>query len=364
VPPLRVAVVNEAVHGHRAVQVRLEQQFAERPDVEATFDAIPAPNRLERLLLRRFPRLGSLDLQPLRWRLRYSIRARRIVRRREAEADVVLLITQACALFAPRRRPYVVMADSTSRQFSALEYWTERDRFSALTDVPLDLLERRAVRRAAAVVCWTDWARRAFVESHGVDAERAHTVYPGVDVERWSSMPASNGGRGNSPQRLLMVANGVMRKGLPVLLDAVTRAGLDMEIDLVTEDSVEPRPGLRVHTGIRPDSDEMLTRYAEADIAVLPTYADINPLMLVEAMAAGLPVVTTDVAAIPELLDVAGVLVPPGDADRLAAELGRLGSDPELRRRLGEAGRRRAQQEFDNRAVGARLVEILREAAS
>jgi hypothetical protein len=176
VPPLRVAVVNEAVHGHRAVQVRVEQLFAVRPDVEATFDAIPAPNRLERLLLRHFTRLRSLDLQPLRWRLRYSIRARRIVRRREAEADVVLLITQACALVAPRRRPYVVLADATWRQFSALGYWAERDRFSALTDMPLDLLERRAVRRAAAVVCWTDWARRAFVESHGVHPERAHTV--------------------------------------------------------------------------------------------------------------------------------------------------------------------------------------------
>jgi glycosyltransferase involved in cell wall biosynthesis len=161
-----------------------------------------------------------------------------------------------------------------------------------------------------------------------------------------------------------MVANDVERKGLPVLLEAVTRAGLDVEIDLVTEDPVEPRPGLRVHAGIRPDSDEMLTRYAEADIAVLPTYADINPLMLVEAMAAGLPVVTTDVAAIPELLDGCGVLVPPGDADRLAAQLGRLGSDPELRRRLGEAAHLRARQEFDIRAAGERLVQILREAAS
>jgi glycosyltransferase involved in cell wall biosynthesis len=364
VPPLRVAVVNEAVHGHRTTQVRLERLFAERPDVEASFDAVPEPNRLERLMLWHLKRLGSLDLHPLRWRLRYSIRARRIVRRREAEADVVLLITQACALFAPRRRPYVVMADSTSRQFYALEYWSKRDRFSALTYVPLDLLERRAVRRAAAVVCWTDWARRAFVESHGVQLERAHTVYPGVDLERWGASPAGKGGgRRDSPLRLLMVATDVGRKGLPVLLEAVTRAGLDVEIDLVTEDPVDPRPGLRVHTGVRPDSDEMLTRYAEADIAVLPTYADINPLMLVEAMAAGLPVVTTDVAAIPELLDGAGVLVPPGDVDRLAMELGRLGSDSELRRRLGEAGRRRARQEFDQRAVGARLVEILREAA-
>ena len=147
-------------------------------------------------------------------------------------------------------------------------------------------------------------------------------------------------------------------------VEAVTRAGLDVEIDLVTEDPVEPRPGLRVHAGVRADSDEMLARYAEADIAVLPTYADINPLMLVESMAAGLPVVSTGVGAIPELLDGAGVIVPPGDAGRLAAELGRLGSDPELRRRLGEAGRRRARQEFEMRAVGARLVEILREAAS
>jgi glycosyltransferase involved in cell wall biosynthesis len=356
--------VNEAVHGHRTTQVRLEKLFAERADIEATFDTVPAPGRLERFIVRHFRWLGSLDLQPLRWRLRYSIRARRIIRRREAEADVVLLITQACALFAPRRRPYVVMADSTCRQFSALQYWTERDRFSPVTDKPVDLLERRAVRRAAAVVCGTDWARRAFVESHGVRPDRAHTVRPGLDMERWTALAAGNGDRPDAPQRLLMVANDVTRKGLPVLLEAVARAGLDLEIDLVTEDPVEPRPGLRVHGGIGPDSDELLRRYAEADIAVLPTHADITPLALVEAMAAGLPVVTTDVAAIPELLDGAGVLVPPGDADRLAEQLGRLGSDPELRRRLGEAGRWRAQQEFDLRAAGERLVQILREAAS
>ena len=185
---LRVAVVNEAVHGHRVVQARLEDLFGETPGVHATFDVVPPPGRAESVLLRRVRPLGSLDLQPLRWRMRYSAQARRMIRRREQEADVVMLNTQACALLAPRRRPYVVTVDCTWRQFSVLEYWSPRDRMSSVADRPLDVLERRALRGAAAVVAWTDWAARSVIEDYGVDPARVEAFHLGVDVQRWSGL--------------------------------------------------------------------------------------------------------------------------------------------------------------------------------
>jgi glycosyltransferase involved in cell wall biosynthesis len=83
-------------------------------------------------------------------------------------------------------------------------------------------------------------------------------------------------------------------------------------------------------------------------------------IVLLEAMLAGLPIVATNVSAIPEIVvdGETGILVPPGDHDGIAAGLARLLSDPSLRGRLGEAGRARAHAEFSVERMTARTVEF------
>ncbi len=73
------------------------------------------------------------------------------------------------------------------------------------------------------------------------------------------------------------------------------------------------------------------------------------PNVLMEAQSAGIPCVSTQVSAIPELIidGLTGLLVPPGDTNALCAELERLITDPELRRSLGGAGRKRVRADFD-----------------
>jgi glycosyltransferase involved in cell wall biosynthesis len=73
------------------------------------------------------------------------------------------------------------------------------------------------------------------------------------------------------------------------------------------------------------------------------------PISILEAMAAGLPVVASAVGGIPEIVvdGETGLIVPPRDPDALAAALRRLLDDPELRRRMGDAGRARAEEHFD-----------------
>jgi glycosyltransferase involved in cell wall biosynthesis len=102
-----------------------------------------------------------------------------------------------------------------------------------------------------------------------------------------------------------------------------------------------------------------------ADLFVLPCVrardgaTDVTPNSLLEAMALGLPVVSTTLAAIPEIVDdgVDGVLVPPGHAASLAAAMERLLADPALRRRLGDAARQKVRQRFDAaRNAPARLA--------
>ena len=97
---------------------------------------------------------------------------------------------------------------------------------------------------------------------------------------------------------------------------------------------------------------------AVSDVVALPSYHEGVPRSLIEAAAMGRVIVATDIpgsAAVVED-DVNGTLVPPRDAAALASAIGTLLDDAKLRERYGEAGRRKAEAEFDERAVAARYV--------
>ena len=103
--------------------------------------------------------------------------------------------------------------------------------------------------------------------------------------------------------------------------------------------------------------DEIFRLYREADVFVLPTWREGFPNVVIEAMAAGLPVVATPVGAIPEAIEdgKSGLLVPVNDTTALEAALRRLIDDPTLRRTLGAAARERAVAMFSLESVVARL---------
>jgi glycosyltransferase involved in cell wall biosynthesis len=105
---------------------------------------------------------------------------------------------------------------------------------------------------------------------------------------------------------------------------------------------------------------EILHVWQETDIACLPSYREGLPKSSLEAMACGLPVVTTDVPGCRETVREGenGLLVPPRDPVALAAALRRLIEDAPLRQRLGQRSRERAVQEFSNEVVTAATLKI------
>jgi glycosyltransferase involved in cell wall biosynthesis len=107
----------------------------------------------------------------------------------------------------------------------------------------------------------------------------------------------------------------------------------------------------------------MAATWQQATIACLPSYAEGLPKVLIEAAACGLPAVTTDVPGCREAVThkVNGLLVPPRDAQALAAALRRLLDDPALRARLAAAGRQRAEAEFGERAIAAQTLAVYEE---
>jgi len=110
------------------------------------------------------------------------------------------------------------------------------------------------------------------------------------------------------------------------------------------------------------NQDRIRALYAQADAFALASFAEGIPVVLMEAMAMEIPCVTTCITGIPELVrdGIDGLLVAPSDDEALAAALGRLMDDAALRRRLGEAGRRRVEEKYDLSRNTDRLAEIFR----
>jgi len=101
----------------------------------------------------------------------------------------------------------------------------------------------------------------------------------------------------------------------------------------------------------------------QTDVFCLPSFAEGVPIVIMEAMAMQLPVVTSRVMGIPELVEdgVSGRLVRPGSTDDLVDALSELLADPDLRRRLGRAAQARVKAEFDLRANAKRLCSLYSE---
>jgi glycosyltransferase involved in cell wall biosynthesis len=197
---------------------------------------------------------------------------------------------------------------------------------------------------------------------------RVHIVHCGVDPGEFTPRPHRTRGH-----RLLFTGRLAAVKGLPILLEAVARlAPKHPNIELLLAGDGPERPALEqraAELGITDrvrflgyqSSDQVRALLQETDVFTLPSFAEGVPVVLMEAMASGVPVVTTRVAGIPELVedDVSGFVVPPGDVAALVAAIDALLRDPSLRSRLGAAGRATVEREFDIDAEGAWMGEIL-----
>jgi phosphatidylinositol alpha-mannosyltransferase len=158
----------------------------------------------------------------------------------------------------------------------------------------------------------------------------------GIDYDRLASLAGDRRGR-----RVLFVGRPEPRKGLHVLLDAFRRLPDDAELVLVGPERAE---GDRVRALGRVDDHELRRQLADADVLCAPSLGGESfGVVLAEGMAAGLPVVASRIPGYVEVLpETCGRLVPPGDPGGLATALSELLADEDLRRRLGEAGRREA----------------------
>jgi len=236
------------------------------------------------------------------------------------------------------------------------------------------------VAAASLVLCISDYARSQLMSL--VPEQwwtKLHVVHMGVDLDRYVPETKKPSTRLLSSRiTILCVGRLDPVKGHLVLVEAlasVLATGRACRAVMVGAGPGEADVRARIRRlGIEGDvtltgavgQDDLPDLYRSADIFCLPSFAEGIPVVLMEAMAMQLPVVSTTIAGIPELIEngTSGLLVPPGRSDLLADVLARLIDDPELRHRLGRAGRSVVERSFDARRCGKQAAELLSPATS
>lgn len=235
---------------------------------------------------------------------------------------------------------------------------------------------RGKTRDAAFVACISDYARdRLAGYLQPQERDRLTVVHMGVDVDRFAPAADERRARPPGPLRVLFVGRLVQEKGPDVLLEALARVGIPFVAKMV---GAGPLAGdLRRLVGERGltarvellggrGQDELPELYRWADVFCLPSLREGVPVVLMEAMASELPVVTTAVAGIPELVvdGGSGLFVLPGDPDAVAAALRALAGDADRRAVLGRAGRQTVLAGFGAEPNAVRLLGLFRTATS
>ncbi|TYP87188.1 glycosyltransferase family 4 protein [Blastococcus xanthinilyticus] len=210
-------------------------------------------------------------------------------------------------------------------------------------------LAGRVLRRPAVVFVLTEPASE-MVRSLGVPAVRVANAVPIADE------PVTAGRSG-----FVFAGEIGERKGADVLLEAWAAAGVEGHELVLLGDLArrfrlpDPLPdGVVVQGPVGPD--EVLARLRTAVALVLPSRAEAMPMIILESMSLGTPVIATDVGQIAEVVDSTGLVVPPADAAALGTAIRRLADSPELARRLGQSAWDRVRTRHSNDVVKGTFV--------
>ena len=230
------------------------------------------------------------------------------------------------------------------------------------------------VELARFVVCVSSHGRSQLMTHVATEHwDKLRVVHCGVDVSLFDLAERRDGERA---LEILTVGRVVPVKGQSLLVESVAalrERGVEATLTIVGDGPELPAlralaAGLGVADRVRFEGavgqDEIRGYYERADVFALPSFAEGLPVVLIEAMATGLPVVASRITGVPELVEegVSGLLVVPGDGADLTRALERLLREPAARRReMGRAGRAKVEAEFDLERTADHLLDLYRE---
>jgi glycosyltransferase involved in cell wall biosynthesis len=239
------------------------------------------------------------------------------------------------------------------------------------------MLPRKVAESAFVVAISQDNLEEIVAECGPWARERVQVIHCGVDTDLLR--PASRVRPEGAPLSIVCIGTLHEVKGQVHLIDAVARlrgAGIDVRCRLIGDGEDEAMlrdrvaaaglDGMVTFDGRRTRA-EVIDTLGQADVLVAPSVVARNgkregiPVVLMEAMSCGLPVVASRLSGIPELVEdgVSGLLVTPGDSAAIAAALQRLAEDAGLRVRIGAAARERVVSDFDLATNARAILELI-----
>jgi glycosyltransferase involved in cell wall biosynthesis len=296
---------------------------------------------------------------------RLALQIPRIVRRERIDAVLVQYTVPVS------RVPSVLAIHDLSFTDPASSAWirpAERARMNATI--------RWSARRAGRILALSEHTAGDLCAKWGVARERIVVAPPAVDDELLARLRARPPGVGGPDgATVLAVGNVLPRKNLVVAARAVavlnargTAARLRV-VGSVPRDRGDLLAELTAAAGGRVDVtgyatvDQLVSAYHQADVLVFPSLYEGYGLPVIEAMAAGVPVVASEATALPEAVDGAGVLVSPRDPETWADAIERILTDPHHAETLRRLGRERVER-LSWRETGRRALDALREVVS
>lgn len=350
----KAGFVLEQTLGHVTHGQNLRRLLQDVPGLDATWLDVPFR-----------PSGARYRLPPasLNWSLRGSMFARdALMAKGRHDLDAAFVHTMTISLLGRpfyERVPTVISVDATPVNIDSLAAAYSHRRQPGAVERAKRVLVKRALERACGYVSWSEWAKRSLVEDYGVQAEKVLVIPPGTDLQLFAKDSARRPGL----PRILFVGGDFIRKGGDLLLQAFReRLSGKAELHLVTNHPLAPEEGVFTYAGLGPNSESLIRLYKDADIFALPTRADCLAVVLGEAMAASLPIVTTSVGAHPEAVQHGrtGYIIEPDDQAALADALEQLIDNPELRGSMGAAGRALGEQRFDAGKNALKVVEYMK----
>ncbi|MEU6602138.1 glycosyltransferase family 4 protein [Streptomyces flaveolus] len=310
--------------------------------------------------------------------LTFSLRARRHLRARRGEFDVVhdnqtlgygLLGDIGAPLVTTVHHPITV---DRQLELDAADTWQRR--YSVRRWYAFTRMQKRVARRLPSILTVSGSSRQEIVDHLGVRDDRVHVVHIGADTDLFSPNRAVT----EVPGRIVTTSSAdVPLKGLVFLVEALAKVRTEHPAAHLVVVGKRPQEGPVAQAieryGLEGAVDfvkgisdaELVDLIRSAQVACVPSLYEGFSLPAAEAMATGTPLLATTGGAIPEVAGPDGetcLAVPPGDAGALAAGLTRLLGDPELRARLGHAGRRRVLDRFTWARAAEGTVAHYREA--
>ncbi len=231
-------------------------------------------------------------------------------------------------------------------------------------------MQKFVVQRLKNITTVSECSRQDIAEAFRVNSDNIHLVYNGIDTQEFRPMPQIK----RNPMRLMATASAdVPLKGLDYLLKAVALLAPrypDLEL-LVLGQPKEDGPTaklmnkLKLHDRVTfvkgIPTEEIVQHYAEASIAVVPSLYEGFGLPAGEAMACGVPVISTTGGALPEVVGDAGILVPTADEQAIADAIESLLKDPKRAKALGKAGREHIENNLSWSLVATQMTSYYRE---